>query len=315
MSAVGYASPGASAHPLPSPSTPVSNSSQAHHVATGSPSSSSAGAIPQSASDPRKSPMKTPGPSMPRSPTRFVSSLRPPSPPQQEISEKVRDAFEDLELDNVPPAESIYCAAQQSGRIHARARSRSREHSRGRRLERGEREWDEKRGLAEVYGNSASASGPSNTRPTLSSQQAHPGTIQVPDRSSSLTSASFASPQASLPRVTFVPPPPYTSHPASSSAALPSYPSSYSSYSSSVRRMLLVERIRPWLPFLAYAATTLGFALAIAFWRNEVFGRLDELAQWLRAEESTGYAVMFFLIFLTCIRKYITTFELMNKTN
>ncbi|EJD01050.1 uncharacterized protein FOMMEDRAFT_29830 [Fomitiporia mediterranea MF3/22] len=241
----------------------------------------------------------------PRSPTRLVSSFQPPEPPQQEINEKVRDAFENLELSNIPLSPSVYSANQQScrpGRSHARVSSPGRERSRGRqpvRMDRStsDREWDEKRGLGLMYGVTAPVPGPSSARP----QHACPGTIQAPVRSSSLTSASFTRSQSGIQPAcggsSFALPPPYSTLP----GALPHYPNNYSSYSSSVRRMLLVERIRPWLPFLAYGATVVGFALAIAFWRDEVFGELDELARWLRAEEEIGYAVMFFMIFLTCI--------------
>jgi uncharacterized membrane protein YdjX (TVP38/TMEM64 family) len=48
-----------------------------------------------------------------------------------------------------------------------------------------------------------------------------------------------------------------------------------------------------------YGVTSFGFIVAIAFWRNEVFERLDELSQWLRVDEQFGYAVLFGLIFLT----------------
>ena len=314
MSAAGSSRANFSSLPSSS-STSTSRSSQTNHVANASPSTDAGvGTSPNQ----RKAYMKASSVPQPRSPTRFAASLQPPLPPQQEISEKVRDAFEDLELSNIAPAESVYCAQQQSSSANARARSRSREHSRGRQLERvdrTDREWDEKRGFSQIYGNTVSASGPSNTRPLQSPQEANAGTIQAPVRSSSLTSASFSCSQMNSSGIpvssAFVPPPPYSSHAVSSSAVLPSYPNNYSSYSSSVRRMLLVERIRPWLPFLAYAATMVGFAVAIAFYREEVFGGLDELAQWLKAEEETGYAVMFFLIFLTCIRE--STISTLNR--
>jgi len=48
-----------------------------------------------------------------------------------------------------------------------------------------------------------------------------------------------------------------------------------------------------------YGVTSLGFVVAIAFWKTEVFQGLDELSHWLRIDEQFGYAVMFALIFLT----------------
>jgi uncharacterized membrane protein YdjX (TVP38/TMEM64 family) len=50
-----------------------------------------------------------------------------------------------------------------------------------------------------------------------------------------------------------------------------------------------------------YAITSLAFVVAIAFYKAELFSFLDELAQWLRADEDYGYAVLFFLIFVTTI--------------
>ncbi|KAH8113365.1 hypothetical protein DFH11DRAFT_1689520 [Phellopilus nigrolimitatus] len=243
-----------------------------------------------------------------RSPSRFASALKPPALPQQEISEKVRDAFEDLELGGISLSQRVYAAQQQSELNRARSRSRSRGRSRGRSMERTNRdmrdEWDEKRRLSMKYATASPVPGPSNACQALSPHQTRPGPIPIqgPIRSSSLTSASFSHPPQTLSsQASTVPPPPYSSLPSFSTASLPSYTYNYSSYSSSVRRMLLAERLRPWIPVLLYAATTLGFVLAIAFWKEEVFSNLDDLARWLRAEGETGYAVMFFLIFLTCI--------------
>ncbi|KAL5488149.1 hypothetical protein ACEPAI_6257 [Sanghuangporus weigelae] len=282
----------------------VSNSSQSERTASLAPSSSAgASSIPSSSGSgiPQKSPKMASGPS------RVVSTIHAPAPPQQEISEKVLDTFDDLELGNISPQQTLYSTRQhpcRSGGFHSPVLSSGRDHSRGRQQERNtnEREWDEKRGLGVACGDASQASGSSNMRPSLSPQQSRSGTIQAPIRSSSLTSASFARPQMGLPHASsFIPPPPYSTLPSFSSSALPSYPSNYAPYSLSVRRMLLIERIRPWLPFIAYGATIVGFALAIGFWKEEVFGELDELAQWLRSKEETGYAVMFFMIFLTCI--------------
>ena len=293
------------------PSGVVSNTPQSRRAAAPPDSSLSAGASSMpSSSRPDASQRSS---RVVSGPLRIVTTMHPPAPPQQEISEKVRDAFDNLELGNISPQQTLYSPRQQPDRSNAPVRSRSRDQSRGRQQDRtersaSEREWDEKRGLGISRRDVSQAPGPSNARPPLSPQQARSGTIQAPIRSSSLTSASFIGPQAGLPHASsFAPPPPYASLPSFSSSALPSYPSNYAPYSLSVRRMLLTERIRPWIPFIAYGATIVGFALAIGFWKEEVFGGLDELAQWLRSEEETGYAVMFFMIFLTCIRKHPCT--------
>ncbi|KAL5530628.1 hypothetical protein ACEPAF_6886 [Sanghuangporus sanghuang] len=286
------------------PSRVVSNPSQSKRTASLDPSSSAGASSIPSSSGPGISQKP---PKMASGSSQAVSTIRAPGPPQQEISEKVLDAFDDLELGNISPQQTLYSTQQhpsRTGSFHSPVLSSGREHSRGRQQERNanEREWDEKRGVGVACGDASQASGPSNMRPPLSPQQSRSGTIQAPIRSTSLTSASFALPQVEFPRASsFIPPPPYTTPPSFSSSALPSYPSNYAPYSMSVRRMLLIERIRPWLPFIAYGATIVGFALAIGFWKEEVFGALDELAQWLRSKEETGYAVMFLMIFLTCI--------------
>ncbi|KAL1739361.1 hypothetical protein HDZ31DRAFT_49511 [Schizophyllum fasciatum] len=63
----------------------------------------------------------------------------------------------------------------------------------------------------------------------------------------------------------------------------------------------LFARLRPWLPLILYLATTLAFICAIAFWKDEVFARLDDLAHYLQEEGDYGKVVMFSLIFLTTI--------------
>ncbi|PPQ77329.1 hypothetical protein CVT25_010911 [Psilocybe cyanescens] len=59
--------------------------------------------------------------------------------------------------------------------------------------------------------------------------------------------------------------------------------------------------LRPWLPLIMYAITSLAFVVAVALYRTELFTYLDELSLWLRADEQYGHAVLFFLIFLTTI--------------
>lgn len=65
------------------------------------------------------------------------------------------------------------------------------------------------------------------------------------------------------------------------------------------RGLRIWNLIRPWIPLLLYAWTSLAFVVAIAFYRDEVFSRLDELAHWLQSDTQSGYATLFFLIFLT----------------
>jgi uncharacterized membrane protein YdjX (TVP38/TMEM64 family) len=66
-----------------------------------------------------------------------------------------------------------------------------------------------------------------------------------------------------------------------------------------LRGLRIWNLFRQWLPILAYGATSLGFVLAIAFWKTEVLDGLDHLSHWLRNDEHFGYAVLFCLIFIT----------------
>jgi uncharacterized membrane protein YdjX (TVP38/TMEM64 family) len=52
---------------------------------------------------------------------------------------------------------------------------------------------------------------------------------------------------------------------------------------------------------ILYGITSLGFVIAIAFYRTELFTYLDELSVWLRSDEQYGYAILFSLIFITTI--------------
>ncbi|KAG8794417.1 hypothetical protein FRC16_010527 [Serendipita sp. 398] len=63
----------------------------------------------------------------------------------------------------------------------------------------------------------------------------------------------------------------------------------------------LPPKVRIWLSFGAWIATSVGFLVAIAFWKTEVFTALDNLSLWLVNEGYTGYAYMFALIVLTTI--------------
>lgn len=66
-----------------------------------------------------------------------------------------------------------------------------------------------------------------------------------------------------------------------------------------LRGLRVWNLFKQWLPILAYGATSLGFILAIAFWKTEVLDGLDHLSYWLRNDEHFGYAVLFCLIFIT----------------
>ena len=94
-----------------------------------------------------------------------------------------------------------------------------------------------------------------------------------------------------------------------------------SSYQSRRRSSHFFTLIRPWLPIIMYAITSLAFVVAFALYRTELFTCmasffltssdplshqltvLDDLSLWLRSDEQYGHAVLFFLIFLTTIRK------------
>ncbi|KZT62372.1 hypothetical protein CALCODRAFT_410385, partial [Calocera cornea HHB12733] len=60
--------------------------------------------------------------------------------------------------------------------------------------------------------------------------------------------------------------------------------------------------LRPWSLAALWVLTTLGFLVAIAFWKKEVFSAgLDNLAIWLRAQGFLGYFILYTLIFITTI--------------
>jgi len=50
---------------------------------------------------------------------------------------------------------------------------------------------------------------------------------------------------------------------------------------------------------MAWCATSLGFLLAIAFWRTQVFQGLDDLSLYLKEQDVYGQGILFFLVFLT----------------
>ena len=57
---------------------------------------------------------------------------------------------------------------------------------------------------------------------------------------------------------------------ASSQFALP-LPSLHSDYVHPPRKIRLCSIVKPWIPVLAYLSTSLGFLVAIAFWKEQVF--------------------------------------------
>ncbi|KAI0254306.1 hypothetical protein BJV78DRAFT_66122 [Lactifluus subvellereus] len=65
-------------------------------------------------------------------------------------------------------------------------------------------------------------------------------------------------------------PPSPIPHPTRSHVALPS-PSLHTGYLHPPRKIRLCSIIKPWLPVLAYLSTSLGFLVAIAFWKTQVF--------------------------------------------
>jgi len=86
--------------------------------------------------------------------------------------------------------------------------------------------------------------------------------------------------------------------PSSSHFAYPT-PSLHYEYVLPPRRVRLWTHLKPWLPLLAYLATSLGFLVAVGFWRSELFQGLDDLSNWLKEDTQFGYAVLFLLIFAT----------------
>ncbi|KZT12969.1 uncharacterized protein LAESUDRAFT_669135 [Laetiporus sulphureus 93-53] len=65
------------------------------------------------------------------------------------------------------------------------------------------------------------------------------------------------------------------------------------------RGLRIANLLRPWVPIILYALTSLGFLAAVSFWKIQVFGGLDALSHWLQSDVCLGYAVIFFLIFVT----------------
>ncbi|KIK08395.1 hypothetical protein K443DRAFT_672417 [Laccaria amethystina LaAM-08-1] len=112
-----------------------------------------------------------------------------------------------------------------------------------------------------------------------------------------------SSPSSSRPHRSLHPPAQFIRHPPPP-LNLQVHNRSFSSTSSYPRpsKVLRVARLlRPWVPLLLYALTSLAFVVAIALYRADVFARLDELSSWLRVDEQSGHAILFCLIFITTI--------------
>jgi len=57
--------------------------------------------------------------------------------------------------------------------------------------------------------------------------------------------------------------------------------------------------IKPWIPFILWALTSIGFLLAITLFRTELFQGLDDLSHYLRGQGFYGYLILFSCIFIT----------------
>lgn len=83
----------------------------------------------------------------------------------------------------------------------------------------------------------------------------------------------------------------------------------------------LSTRLQPWIPIILYGISSLGFVIAVAFWKTEIFQGiatwptvcpaadlnpflgLDDLSHRLQEEGSYGYGVIFLLIWVTTFRE------------
>ncbi|KAG8763435.1 hypothetical protein FRC11_003920 [Ceratobasidium sp. 423] len=59
------------------------------------------------------------------------------------------------------------------------------------------------------------------------------------------------------------------------------------------------DSLKPWIPMLIWAFSSIAFLVAITYYKSEVFTGLDELSQWLQAQGYQGQFILFFLIFIT----------------
>ncbi|CUA73741.1 hypothetical protein RSOLAG22IIIB_01258 [Rhizoctonia solani] len=59
------------------------------------------------------------------------------------------------------------------------------------------------------------------------------------------------------------------------------------------------DSLKPWIPMLIWALSSIAFLVAITYYKTEVFTGLDELSQWLQGQGYQGQFILFFLIFIT----------------
>lgn len=83
----------------------------------------------------------------------------------------------------------------------------------------------------------------------------------------------------------------------------------------------LPDSLKPWIPMMIWAVSSLAFLVAITYYKTEVFTGtfdrssevssanrdyltgLDQLSQWLQSQGYQGQFILFFLIFITTFRK------------
>ncbi|KAF8761226.1 SNARE associated Golgi protein [Rhizoctonia solani] len=59
------------------------------------------------------------------------------------------------------------------------------------------------------------------------------------------------------------------------------------------------DSLKPWIPMMIWALSSIAFLVAITYYKTEVFTGLDELSQWLQVQGYQGQLILFFLIFVT----------------
>lgn len=59
------------------------------------------------------------------------------------------------------------------------------------------------------------------------------------------------------------------------------------------------DSLKPWIPMIIWALSSVAFLVAITYYKTEVFTGLDELSQWLQSQGYQGQFILFVLIFIT----------------
>ncbi|EIN10664.1 hypothetical protein PUNSTDRAFT_100352 [Punctularia strigosozonata HHB-11173 SS5] len=67
------------------------------------------------------------------------------------------------------------------------------------------------------------------------------------------------------------------------------------------RGLRIMNLVKPFVPIILYGMTSIGFLIAIAFWKSQVFHGLDDLSHWIREEAPLGYVTLFSMIVITTI--------------